>query len=82
MRESMASVGRVLLAGALLGIPGVTGVNISGEVNRTINRVVDKAVAVSIETYVRQQGEEEDRKRRLGAMAQPKRIHYKKLVRG
>jgi signal transduction histidine kinase len=39
------------------------GVNISGEVNRTVNRVIDKAVAVSIETYVRQQAEEVERKR-------------------
>jgi signal transduction histidine kinase len=38
-------------------------VNISSEVNRTINRVIDKAVAVSIETYVRQQAEEAHRKR-------------------
>jgi two-component system phosphate regulon sensor histidine kinase PhoR len=38
-------------------------VNISGEVNRTANRVVDKAIASSLETYVRQQAEEVERKR-------------------
>jgi len=40
------------------------GVNISAEVNRTVNRVIDKAIAVSLRTYVRQQSEEVDRKRR------------------
>ena len=38
-------------------------VNIASEVNRAINRVIDKAVAVSIETYVRQQADEVERKR-------------------
>jgi len=38
-------------------------VNISGEVNRTVNRVIDKAIAVSLETYVRQQTEEIQRRR-------------------
>jgi len=40
------------------------GVNISSEVNRTVNRVIDKAVAVSLQTYVQQQAEEVERKRR------------------
>ena len=40
-----------------------SGVSISGEVNRTINRVLDKAIAVSLETYVRQQAEEVKRRR-------------------
>jgi len=39
------------------------GVNIASAVNRTVNRVIDKAVAVSIETYVGQQAESVDRKR-------------------
>jgi signal transduction histidine kinase len=39
------------------------GVNISGELNRTVNRVIDKAIAVSLETYVQQQAEEVERKR-------------------
>jgi two-component system phosphate regulon sensor histidine kinase PhoR len=40
------------------------GVNISGEVNRTVNRIIDKAIANSLETYIRQQAEEVERKRR------------------
>jgi two-component system phosphate regulon sensor histidine kinase PhoR len=39
------------------------GINISAEVNRTINRVIDKAIAVSLQTYVRQQAEEVEQKR-------------------
>jgi two-component system, OmpR family, phosphate regulon sensor histidine kinase PhoR len=39
-------------------------VNITGEVNRTVNRVIDKAIAASLETYVLQQAEELQRKRR------------------
>ena len=39
------------------------GVNISGEVNRTVNRIIDKAIASSLETYVRQQVEEVERRR-------------------
>jgi signal transduction histidine kinase len=39
------------------------GVNISGEVNRTVNRIIDKAIAVSLETYVQQRTEEVERKR-------------------
>jgi signal transduction histidine kinase len=40
------------------------GINISGEVNYTINRLVDKAIAGSLETYLRLQSEEEERQRR------------------
>ena len=39
------------------------GVNISGEVNRTVNRSLDKAIASSLQTYVRQQAEDIERKR-------------------
>jgi two-component system, OmpR family, phosphate regulon sensor histidine kinase PhoR len=39
------------------------GVNISGELNRTVNRIIDKAIASSLETYVRQQAEEVERRR-------------------
>jgi len=39
------------------------GVDISGSVNLTVNRVIDKAVAVSLRTYVRQQTDERERKR-------------------
>jgi two-component system phosphate regulon sensor histidine kinase PhoR len=38
-------------------------VNISGEVNRTVNRVIDKAIASSLKTYVQQQTDEVERKR-------------------
>jgi two-component system, OmpR family, phosphate regulon sensor histidine kinase PhoR len=40
-----------------------SSINISGEVNRTVNRVIDKAIAVSLETYVQQQTQEVKRKR-------------------
>jgi two-component system, OmpR family, phosphate regulon sensor histidine kinase PhoR len=39
------------------------GVDISGEVNRTVNRVVDKGIADSLQTYVTQQADEIERKR-------------------
>jgi len=39
-------------------------VNISDGVNLTVNRVIDKAIAVSLQTYVRQQAEEVQRKRK------------------
>jgi two-component system phosphate regulon sensor histidine kinase PhoR len=39
------------------------GVNISSEVNRTVNRVIDKAIAVSLQTYVQQKADEVERKR-------------------
>ena len=32
-----------------------SGVDISGEVNRTVNRVIDKAIAGSVQMYVQQQ---------------------------
>ena len=40
------------------------GVDISGEVNRTVNRVIDKAIAGSVQMYVQQQAGEVERKRR------------------
>jgi signal transduction histidine kinase len=40
------------------------GISITGDVNYTINRVIDKAIAVSLATYVRQKTEEADRQRR------------------
>ena len=39
------------------------GVNISGGVNVTVNRVIDKAIAVSLRTYIAQQTQEIERKR-------------------
>src|ERR1041385_808306 len=41
-----------------------SGVDISGEVNRTVNRVIDKAIAGSVQMYVQQQAGEVERKRR------------------
>ena len=38
-------------------------VNISGEVNRKVNQVIDKAIASSLQTYVRQQAESGEQKR-------------------
>jgi two-component system, OmpR family, phosphate regulon sensor histidine kinase PhoR len=52
-----------LLRDVLQQFAEVNAVNISGEVNRIVNRVIDKAIASSLKTYVRQQTEEVERKR-------------------
>lgn len=41
----------------------IRGVDISGEVNRTVNRVIDKGIADSLQTYVKQKADEVERKR-------------------
>jgi signal transduction histidine kinase len=61
VEEVVAEFG--LLRDTLQQFAEALGINISGEVNRTVNRVIDKAIAVSIETYVRQQAEEVERRR-------------------
>ena len=40
-----------------------SGVDISGVVNRTVNRAIDKGIADSLQTYIRQQTEQMERKR-------------------
>jgi len=52
-----------LLRAVLQDFAERSGVDISRSVNLTVNLVIDKAIAVSLETYVRQQAEERERKR-------------------
>ena len=40
------------------------GLNISGEVNRTVNRIIDRGIADSLKTYIRQQAKEAARRRK------------------
>jgi two-component system phosphate regulon sensor histidine kinase PhoR len=61
VEEVIAEFG--LLRDAMQQFAEVCSVNISGEVNRTVNRVIDKAIAASLETYVRHQAEEVERRR-------------------
>jgi signal transduction histidine kinase len=62
VEEVIAEFG--LLRDVLQQFAEACGVNISGGVNLTVNRVIDKAIAVSLQTYVRQQAEEVKRKRK------------------
>jgi two-component system, OmpR family, phosphate regulon sensor histidine kinase PhoR len=61
VEEVIAEFG--LLRDVIQEFAEVSGVNISGGVNITVNRVIDKAIAVSVQTYVRQQAEQIQRKR-------------------
>jgi signal transduction histidine kinase len=61
IEEVIAEFG--LLREVMQDFAELAAVNISGPVNLTVNRVIDKAIAVSLQTYVQQQTQEAERKR-------------------